>query len=71
MRVVLSACAGVVLMFLYANVVCLSLVCSLLRCVVLCFVRTVCSFCMPVVDAMGDHMVEEYVQNIFPYVCPT
>ena len=39
-------CAGVVLVFRRASVVCLSLACSLLQCVVLCFVLSVVFVCL-------------------------
>ena len=59
MRIVVSGCEGIVLVFRHASGVCLCLVCSMLRCVELCFVMSD-FFCILVLDTMGDNMVEAY-----------
>ena len=55
MRVVVSECAGVVLVSCCMFVSCVQPVS--IRSAVFC---TVCSLCMLVVEAMGDHIVEAY-----------
>ena len=73
MRVVVSKCAGIVLMFCRVIVVCLCLVCSLLQFLVLCFVLSVVLVCLflyvEIVSLCWLHLVDERTFSIGRFRC--